>query len=390
MKAVPILVVTNALALGLVVVLFVQQGDLESQLNATRTPTARHTDVVEEGAVEDRIARLERLLKATGGGADVGFDLPEGPGPGGEPAMAADGPAAGGEAEAGAEAGVESGGAYDPQEMERFRKKVRRAIELNGQEDRVTRVVDRLDGLISENKIAPLTPKQKTSVAETILAAQQKIPEVFRRLRESGSFNDVPREERRQLVRAEIDSLRGETQKELESTVPAADAKTIMDDYLSDMFRGPGRGGFGRPPGGGRTSGRGPPPGALSGPPPPAGHLRRQLPAGPPGGAPAGTPSGNVRRHPPAAPPGSPGARPSPRPFGFRTSLLVSLVACPGGRANLRVSAAGNAGLPQTTPLPSLPPVPAGAAARARRALFYLVPLEMGLQADMIRPRRCG
>jgi hypothetical protein len=255
MKAVPILIVTNALALGLVVLLFVQQSDLESQLNSTRTTTARRADVAEEEGVQDRIARLERLMRARGGGEGGGLEplpaetaageaLPTGPGDAAPDSDAAAAAAEGADAEYGSQS---------PQEMERFRKKVRKAIELNSEEDQVGRVVDRIDSLVGENKIAPLTAKQKTTVARMILSTQRKVPNVFRRLRESGAFHDVPREERGQLIRAEFENLRVEAQKELENVVPAADAKTILDTSLGGdrgMWRGMGQGG-----GGGRSRG---------------------------------------------------------------------------------------------------------------------------------------
>ncbi|MHC4972982.1 MAG: hypothetical protein ACYTG3_11685 [Planctomycetota bacterium] len=255
----PILVVTNALALGLVVLLFVQQGNLESQLNSTRTPTARRTDVIEEDGVENRIARLERLMRARSGEGGA-VDPLSGETTGEEPSTGAGGPAPDGDA-ASSEAPGEAAeyGSPNPQEMDRFRKKVRRAIELNSEEDQVNRVVDRIDGLVAENKIAPLTSKQKTSVARTILSTRSKVPQVFRRLRESGAFNDVPREERGQLIRTEFENLRVEAQKELENTVPAADAKTILEDSLGDrgMWRGMGDMGGRRPRGGsGRSAGR--------------------------------------------------------------------------------------------------------------------------------------
>jgi hypothetical protein len=256
MKAVPILVVTNALALGLVVLLFVQQSDLESQLNSTRTPTARRADVIEEEGVQDRVARLERLMRARSGEGGGLVPLLEETAAGEEPSTGADSLAPAGKAASGTgEQSEAEYGSYSPQEMDRFRKKVRRAIELNSEEDQVTRVVDRIDGLVSENKIAPLTGKQKESVAKTILSTRGKVPQIFRRLRETGAFTDVPREERGQLIRAEFETLRVEAQKELENTVPAADAKTILEDSLGDrggMWRG-----MGGDMGGRRSSGRG-------------------------------------------------------------------------------------------------------------------------------------
>ena len=95
-------------------------------------------------------------------------------------------------------------GSYNPQEMDRFRRKVRRAIELNSEEDQVNRVVGRIDNLVSANKIAPLTEQQKKTVAKTILSVRRQIPDVFRRLRASGTLDNVPREERGQIIRAEF------------------------------------------------------------------------------------------------------------------------------------------------------------------------------------------
>ncbi|MHC4549798.1 MAG: hypothetical protein ACYTEZ_13580 [Planctomycetota bacterium] len=242
MKAVPVLVLTNALALGLVVLLFFQQSDLESQLNSGRTSAPRRTELVEDSAgMQDRIARLERLLAAQRRG-----DAPAGEAEGlarsaGDPAAGSSEPA--GDLPPAAEAGPSGLADYDPREMEQFRRKVRRANQLNDQEDQVQRVVTRLDTLVGENKIAPLTPKQKERVAETILATRGQVPQIFRRLRESGAFGETSREERGQMIRAEFESLRVEAQKQLEEVVPAADAKTIMDDSMGD--RG-GFGGFGR------------------------------------------------------------------------------------------------------------------------------------------------
>ena len=59
MKAIPILIITNALALGLVIVLFLQQEDLQTQLSSNRSGGVR--DVPADTGQNDRIAKLERV-----------------------------------------------------------------------------------------------------------------------------------------------------------------------------------------------------------------------------------------------------------------------------------------------------------------------------------------
>ena len=59
MKTVPILVVTNALALGLIILLYVQQEDLKSQLGSSRNGARREEVPVDTTELQDRILRLE-------------------------------------------------------------------------------------------------------------------------------------------------------------------------------------------------------------------------------------------------------------------------------------------------------------------------------------------
>jgi len=125
--------------------------------------------------------------------------------------------------------------------MELFRRRVRRAEELNSAEERFRRVAERIDRLVQSNRIAPLSPKQKKFVAKTLLDTRRAIPNIWRKIRENNDLGNMSREERGQLIRSEYEGLRVEAQKALEETIPAADAKTILDDSMQDR----GFGGFG-------------------------------------------------------------------------------------------------------------------------------------------------
>jgi len=248
MKAIPILVITNALALALAIFLFVKQGSLETQLSSRRSDVSARSDAGDASRLALRIDELERRLEAQGAGLaarDAGADRPAAAGTtgeGGAPAFAAP------ESEEGTGPAVEPGAgvAFEPQEMEVFRQKVRKALELNAEEDQVTRVAERLDQLVEQNRIAPLSPRQKEAVARIYLEHQRRMPMVWQKLRESGAFENTPREQRGELVRAEYDNLRAEAQRALEDLMPAADAKTIVDEALAQRgFGGPGPAPFG-------------------------------------------------------------------------------------------------------------------------------------------------
>jgi hypothetical protein len=125
MKAVPILAITNALALGLVVVLYVQQGELEDRLKSSRAASPRSAPLtVDEAELEARI--LDRLR---------GFGTPDY-----LQGSDADQPEAareteGGEPSAGSAADQPAGsepspGVLEGRRMETFRRNVRRANEL--------------------------------------------------------------------------------------------------------------------------------------------------------------------------------------------------------------------------------------------------------------------
>jgi hypothetical protein len=249
MKIIPVLVITNALALGLAIVLFVQQGELKSQGGT------RRSDASEVPRLEARIASLEREL----GQASAIREIEAAPA--GETASrmaptggSEEGPAAGRETPLGAPA---SGGAaaepdapsddYDSKEMDVFRRKVRKALELNSEEDQKVRIFDRIDELVKQNKIAPLNAKEKEGVASTVLAYRRKIPEVWRKIAADGAMEGVSREERGRIVRVEYEALRVEAQRALEDFMPAVDAKTYLDETMRDQMRG-GFGGFGGGP----------------------------------------------------------------------------------------------------------------------------------------------
>ena len=241
MKAIPILIITNVLALCLVLLLYLNQLELKDQLGNVRQPASRapSADLAEAerfDALEKRIADLTRLLEEPTG--MVGEGLPSGIDPG---------PEEGGETEGFAMPEIEDVGKdgllpTNPK-MEVFRRQVRRANELNSQEDRVRRMNESLDRLVQENRIGALDKAQREAVTKTIFKARAKVPQIWEKIRSDGSLADLPREERWQVVRAGFDELQAETQSELEGTVPAADAKVIVDTLARDLMRGgPGSG----------------------------------------------------------------------------------------------------------------------------------------------------
>jgi hypothetical protein len=246
MKAVPILAVTSTLALAAAIYLFVRVDELEGQLRTRRGGGVANGTAVDEAALEERI--LERLSRRgarapdrppaaeVGDRAVVASEWEGSASPAGSAPVAAADPEEAGDLPA----------AIAGREMEVFRRNVRKANALNQEEDRIRRVVDSLDRLVSENKIAALDKGQKKQIALTLVSARERIPEVFRTLRSDPALRELPREERTNAWRQGMESVRIEAQKELEEFVPAADAKTILDDSLR-TGRGFG-GGFDRGP----------------------------------------------------------------------------------------------------------------------------------------------
>ena len=248
MKPIPILVVTNAIALGLVAILFLKQEDLKSQLSSGRT-SLRADNGSDNGEMSARLKKLEERLRVRADGDDT--ELASGV-PTDTDNASSDGTAAteGGLPPLTDEQMEELRSGSKDAVMEDFRKRVRLAQELNQREDRSNRVKDRLDELASDSKIAPLNDEQKDKVVAITFASQERSRNMWRKMRDLG---DMSREERRDFMRTEFDSLRAEMQKDLESVVPAADAKTLIDSNL--MFSG-ARGMFGGDTGGTARRGR--------------------------------------------------------------------------------------------------------------------------------------
>ena len=242
MKAVPILILTNVLALGLVLMLYVKQDELSDKLESRRVTTDR-TTVATDPALRDRLARLEAALESSGMAVpDPAEEMPsrETVEDGGGDAPTA---TMGNEADATAGAA----GTLPEAAMDKFRGNVREAMRLNAEEDRTLRVVEGIDGLIKDNRIAPLTDTQKKKVATAIMKYRGQMPTVWRKLREEMP-EGATREDRRKYMTEAFEDLRAEVQTDIEGIVPAADAKVIVDTTA--------RGGMGRGmPGGGRGRG---------------------------------------------------------------------------------------------------------------------------------------
>ncbi len=241
MKTLPILVITNALALGLAIFVYVKQGENQG---AARRSDGTRSEASEVAQLRTRIEELELGARAyrSPAASDVPFES-------GAPAAAKGATShasEGGEAELAAppaarpavEPGATGSEEFDPQEMEVFREKVKKANELNQEEEQKKGIVDGIDRLVRENKIAPLTPSQKEAVATTVIVSRRKGMDVWKKLRESGTLDGTAnREERGRIVRAEMETLRAETQRALEDIMPAADAKTYLDETLRDQMR---------------------------------------------------------------------------------------------------------------------------------------------------------
>jgi len=251
MKIIPVLAITNALALALAIYLYVELGQLRSQSGARRSDPdsarlAGRLDALERQLDVDRAMPL-RETDTSPAAAD---NAPVRIAPAVSTAAQGDAPVARSpEGEAidpgAADAAAEN---ISPQQMEVFRRRVKKAIDLNNEQEQKDRVIERIDQLVSENKIAPLNAKQKDGVAATVLAYRQKIPGVWRKLQESGTLENMSREDRGSAFRAEFDSLRTEAQHALEEIMPAADAKTYLDETMRDQMRGGFGGGFGGAP----------------------------------------------------------------------------------------------------------------------------------------------
>jgi len=229
MKAIPILVITNAVALGLGLMAYLELDDVKSQRGAMRQTSSRegaqgddHTqEVVQDlrGQIARLQAKVDTLSAETSG-------------------------AVGAPASADAEGGKAIDRSYPvPAEFaeetelarpdfEYFRERVRLAQDANEKEERLNQQIDRLDSLITENRIGPLSDGQKKKAAEILLDTREKSRLIFRGLRERQELQNLPREQQREAWRTafqkERDSINSAAQKSLEELMPAADAETLM------------------------------------------------------------------------------------------------------------------------------------------------------------------
>jgi hypothetical protein len=242
MKAVPLLVVTNVIALGMAAVALMNSGDdTSSSGSRSSRASSAQTGATGNDQLEAKIADLQAQIarmaserpavKATSAGESA--------------ATATDGDAIDrtyGDGEFDTDAAK-----ADPA-FANFRARVRLAGEENQREDSINSQVDRLDQLISENRIGTLSKAQKTKVAEKMIEQRGKTRMIWRGLRNREDLQNLPDDERRtayrDAFRKEQETIKTETKTVLEGIMPAADAQTLMES---------GGGGFG---GGGRTTRR--------------------------------------------------------------------------------------------------------------------------------------
>ncbi len=233
MKAVPLLAITNAVTLALVILLYFQQDEPRGHQRA-----ASHQAQINEADLEDLEARLFARLKQRDSELYKPGVTPETA----DRAVVKDGDGPSNATAGGTDPEAGETDATTPElpdgQMETFRNNVRKAIELNREEDRVDREMQRIDRLITNNKIGALSDKQKKVVATVLLNSRDKQPRIWRQFRDNPEMREMPREERAKIYRVEFQKLRDETQKELEDVIPAADAKTILEEGMRGGDRG--------------------------------------------------------------------------------------------------------------------------------------------------------
>jgi len=230
-----LLAITTALSLGGVILLYVQQQELKEQLGAgSRAPTERGRDPHDDPALLSRLELLERRMLEQASTAPLPAPAP--------PAETKPGEGSTGLPTFPEESAESAEGAtpqtFDPREMETFRHKVKRANELNAEEDQRRAVVEQLDRMIGRNTIGAMTSAQKERTAKTVVASRTKVWGSWQRVFQNPENRDLPMEQRRELVRSEGETIRAEAQKELETFLPAADAKKIVDEQLQQGARG--------------------------------------------------------------------------------------------------------------------------------------------------------
>ena len=250
MKAIPILVITTALSLGAVILLYVEQQELKEQLlTSSRSTGARTSGTtlaaldaqdIDDQRIEDIVMRTLARMRTdeTSGSAAL---------------VEAAGAVTEGEGTDAVQADplemllteTEEGDTQDVAEMKEFRTRVRRAMDLNRREDEIKRIFGTLDRLSNEGRIGALNDEQKGKVTQAIISTRQKTRNVWRNVWSSIPQDEsMSRQERfqtaREQVRVEYESIRTATTKEMEEIVPAADAKVIIEQAV----RGGDTGGF--------------------------------------------------------------------------------------------------------------------------------------------------
>lgn len=248
MKALPILIITNAVALGLGLMAYLELDDLRAQRGGSRQSASREGADDRNDYYETQIAELKQQIARLS--SERGVPLPS----------------AGEETSA---SGETPGKAIDrsypvPEKFDEtvelarpdfdyFRERVRLAQEENDKEERINREIERLDTLIANNRIGTLSDKAKQKAAETLIETRERTRLIWRGLREREDLRNLPREEQREAFRTayrkEQESIHSAAQKSLEELMPAADAETLMTSARGDL------GSFGgRPTRGGRTN----------------------------------------------------------------------------------------------------------------------------------------
>jgi hypothetical protein len=233
MKAVPILVITNMLALGLAVAALMDSGDTPSSSSRSSRASSERSGAQGNDYYDAQIADLKaEIARISSDRATVKAT------PAGESSkLSEDGKEIDrsyGEGELDADA-VKADPAFAD-----FRARVRLAGEANEREDSINREVERMDELISDNKIGTLDKAQKTRVAEQLIDHRSKTRMVWRGLMNREDLRSLPQDERRnayrEASRKEQETIKAESMKVLEGIMPAADAQTLMES---------GRGGMG-------------------------------------------------------------------------------------------------------------------------------------------------
>ena len=235
MKTVPLLLVMNVITLAGLAVLFLKQQDLSEQLDRNRSGTSRYAGArTEDDSAAFRIlfddieGRLKSLERSDWAPDSPPARVPNSPAEtGSSPGMAPTFPAEGTDTTEGTLSG---------EAMDDFRLNVKKAQELNRREDRVNSLMDRLDRLADDGKIAALEPAKKKRTASLLLRYQDRTPEIWRAVMSRPGNRELPWQDRRQLISEAYESLRGEARKELEQFLPQTEAEVIAQEGMS--FRG--------------------------------------------------------------------------------------------------------------------------------------------------------